>query len=231
VISDLNVICSKAEGRDKLARLFQYGARAIVGAIALRTPKVGTLLFDYEAKARTVMSQLAIVRRTHRWCKEIPVIQTIPKCLKLKDPIDRVFEVLQKSTLVTFMLIDHIGLLKQWKILPGGKRAGTGTVQLGLKYFCYSNIIGLLYQFKKLYCTSRKEEKAGERKTIYENAVKHFMLAIQMAHLSRVYETHDLMVGLMGVVTSCMDLKLQLPERKPESKISPDAKAAPSPGK
>jgi hypothetical protein len=225
-VNDLNVLCGKAEGRDKLARLFQYGSRAIVGAISFYTPKAGTTLHSFEAKARSVMVQLAIARRTHRWCKEIPVIQTIPKAIRMKDPIDRVFEVLQKSTLVTFMVIDHVALLKQWKVLKG-KQTGVGTVQLGLKWFCYSNIIGFFYQLKKLYCVEGKEDekKAVERRSLVINAAKFAMLAIQMAHLSLVYQSHDLLVGLLGIVTSSMDVSNQLPERKPEIKIHPDAKS------
>ncbi|CAE8718129.1 unnamed protein product, partial [Polarella glacialis] len=140
--ADFNVLCTKAEGRDKLARLTQYVARAIVGGLAVMAPTSGSLFAKLEGHARTVMVQLASARRTHRWCKEFPVIQSIPQLFQLADPIDRAFELLQKISLATFMITDHIGQLKQWKILSGGKRSGTGTVQLGLKFFCFSNFIG-----------------------------------------------------------------------------------------
>merc|ERR1719230_1701442 len=85
-LSDFNVLCTKAEGRDKIARFFQYLARAIVGFLAYAQPKAGTLLAGLETRARTVMVQLAGARRTFRWCKEFPVIQNLPKSLEIKNP-------------------------------------------------------------------------------------------------------------------------------------------------
>lgn len=223
-LAEFNVLCTKAEGRDKLARLFQYAARAIVGVVNAAAPKAGSVLKKVEENSRTAMVQLASARRTHRWCKEIPVIQSIPKCLEIKDPIDRVLELLQKLTLVTFMITDHIGLLKQWKILPGGKRAGTGTIQLGLSWFCYSNMLGVAIMAKKLHALGAKEGKEAEKRKCKENCFKHALLVIQTAHLSRLYETHDVLVGVTGVITSLMDVALQLPEKKAPA-IHPDAKA------
>eukprot|EP00931_Biecheleriopsis_adriatica_P073024 TRINITY_DN47396_c0_g1_i1.p1 TRINITY_DN47396_c0_g1~~TRINITY_DN47396_c0_g1_i1.p1 ORF type:complete len:249 (-),score=59.72 TRINITY_DN47396_c0_g1_i1:98-844(-) len=227
-LADFNTLCTKAEGRDKLARFFQYLARAIVGSMAYMAPKAGTTLAKLEGHARTVMVQLAGARRTHRWCKEFPVIQSLPKCLDLSDPVDRVFELLQKASLATFLITDHIGLLKQWKILSGGKRAGTGTIQLGLKFFCFSNAVAVLYQAKKMKDLRQKvlqyDEKKEQRRKCYETAVKHALLVLQTAHLSLLYQTHDAVVGLAGVITSSLDVIGQLPA-KPQ-KVTPDAKAA-----
>lgn len=225
-LADFNVLCTKAEGRDKLARFFQYASRAIVGFMNMAAPKAGSLLSTIEGHSRTTMVQLAGARRTHRWMKEIPVIQSIPTCLKVADPVDRALELLQKVTLATFMIIDHVGLLKQWKILPGGKRSGTGTIQLGLQWFCYSNLIGVAIQAKKLFQLQKKEGKDAEKRKCKENCFKHALLVIQTAHLSRVYETHDVLVGVTGMITSLMDISLQLPEKKaPVPVVHPDAKA------
>eukprot|EP00440_Ansanella_granifera_P056598 gb/GFBE01061346.1/.p1 GENE.gb/GFBE01061346.1/~~gb/GFBE01061346.1/.p1 ORF type:complete len:243 (+),score=55.28 gb/GFBE01061346.1/:1-729(+) len=224
-LADFNTLCTKAEGRDKLARFCQYLARAIVGSVAYLHPTAGSLLAKLEGHARTVMVQLASARRTHRWCKEFPVIQSIPKCLDIKDPIDRLLELLQKVSLATFMITDHIGLLKQWKILSGGKRSGTGTIQLGLKFFCFSNAVAVLYQLKKIKDIGQQEEKVEQRRKCYETAVKHALLVLQTAHLSLLYQTHDAIVGVAGIITSSMDIIGQLPA-KPPQKVHPDAKAA-----
>merc|ERR1712039_921922 len=162
-----------------------------------------------EGHARTAMTQLAGARRTHRWCKEFPVIQSIPKSLTIADPIDRMLDLCQKISLATFMIIDHFGHMKQWKLLKGGKRAGAGTVQLGLKFFCLSNFIGAVVQAKK--CV--------------ETIVKHLLLVLQTAHLSRLRETHDALVGVAGMVTSSMDVMTQWPAKKvPPAVVDPDAK-------
>jgi len=224
-IDGFNTLCTKAEGRDKVARFFQYGARAIVGFSSMAAPKAGSTLNTVETHARTAMTQLAGARRTHRWCKEFPVIQSIPKCLTIVDPIDRVLDLFQKTSLATFMMIDHVGHMKQWKILRGGKRSGAGTIQLGLKFFCFSNFIGFLVQAKKLLALSLSEDnKSKEKKKCMETAFKHLLIVLQTAHLSRMRETHDALVGMAGMISSSMDVLTQWPAKK-VTNPEPDAKA------
>eukprot|EP00933_Yihiella_yeosuensis_P036749 TRINITY_DN30534_c0_g1_i1.p1 TRINITY_DN30534_c0_g1~~TRINITY_DN30534_c0_g1_i1.p1 ORF type:complete len:233 (-),score=59.91 TRINITY_DN30534_c0_g1_i1:101-799(-) len=212
-LADFNVLTSKAEGRDKLARIAQYLARALVGFAAVKQPLAGSLLARIEGHARTVMVQMASARRTHRWCKEIPVIQSIPKVLEIQNPVDKALELAQKVSLAVFMMTDHIGQLKQWKILSGGKRSGTGTVQLGLKFFCFSNAMGAILNLKKIRDMGDKEEKREQKQKCAETVIKHLLLVLQTAHLSRLKETHDGLVGVAGVITSCMDLAAQLPAK------------------
>jgi len=57
------------------------------------------------------------------------------------------------------------------------------------------------------------------------------LLMLQTAHLSRVYETSDVLVGLAGIITSGMDVMAQWPVRQVDAKPSaptsptrPDAK-------
>merc|ERR1712039_220082 len=153
-------------------------------------------------------------------------IQSIPKSLTIADPIDRLLDFCQKVSLATFMLIDHFGHMKQWKILKGGKRAGAGTIQLGLKFFCLSNFIGAVVQAKKFLALSLSEDSKGkEKKKCVETAVKHLLLVLQTAHLSRLRETHDALVGVAGMVTSSMDVMTQWPAKKvPPAVVDPDAK-------
>lgn len=62
----------EAEGRDKMARIFQYGSRALIGLIALHQPVKGSALAELQEHARTLMSNLSLARRTHRWGKARP---------------------------------------------------------------------------------------------------------------------------------------------------------------
>lgn len=226
-VDNFNVLCTKAEGRDKVARLFQYSARALVGFVGMAAPKAGTTLSKVETHARTAMVQLAGARRTHRWCKEFPVIQSIPKSLSIKDPIDRALDLMQKVSLATFMIIDHIGHMKQWKILSGGKRSGAGTIQLGLKFFCLSNFVGALVQAKKfLMLNASQEDKSKDKSKCLETAAKHLLLVLQTAHLSLMYQTHDALVGVAGIITSSMDVKAQWPAKP----AAAPAKALPAAG-
>jgi hypothetical protein len=236
-VATFNTLLSKSEGRDKLARLIQYLARTIIGFAGMTTIKKGTALFELNEQATNIMKQLAGARRTHRWCKEFPVIksvvQTFPR--QICAPVDwdaaleRGLDLLQKCSLATFLVIDHVGWLKQVKVLGGGKRAGTGTIQLGLKFFCLSNFLGALFQMKKIKDAAAKaresgESCSGEQSKCAQNAFKHALLVLQTAHLSRLRETHDAIVGAAGVVTSAMDVLSQWPEKKAPAKAISDAK-------
>lgn len=210
-IAEFNGLLQKAEGRDKLARIFQYSARLLVGSVALLQPTAGTLLARMEGHARTVMVQLASARRTHRWMKELPVIQGLPQSFKIGDPLDLALDVLQKVSLIAFLITDHIGMLKQWKILSGGKRAGTGTIQLGLKIFTFCNALGVLCNLKKIKEIGLQEEKRDQLGKCWEAVVKHSLLMIQTSHLSLLYQTHDAFVGICGIITSSIDCYAQIP--------------------
>lgn len=211
-VNNLNSFLAKAEGRDKIARLGQFTCRFILGLTM--SAKAGTDMKRLNDNARSLMVQLAGARRTHRWCKEFPVIQSIPKALSLPSPLDVLLEVLQKTSLATFMIIDHVGWLKQLKILSGGKRAGTGTIQLGLSFFCFSNFVAALMNCRKVAQLS--DSKEPERSTLYQNIAKHVAIVIQMAHLSRLYETNDTLVGFLGMITSVQDCIPQWPKNKSE---------------
>eukprot|EP00927_Polykrikos_kofoidii_P056917 TRINITY_DN51004_c0_g1_i1.p1 TRINITY_DN51004_c0_g1~~TRINITY_DN51004_c0_g1_i1.p1 ORF type:complete len:253 (-),score=39.74 TRINITY_DN51004_c0_g1_i1:151-855(-) len=230
LFNEFNVVCTKAEGRDKLARVGQYAARFVFGVTTWMEPTTGSKLLEINTHAKSVMSQLASARRTHRWCKEFPVIQSIPKSFQIADPVDRILEVVQKVSLATFMIVDHFAFLKQLKILKGGKRAGTGTVQLGLRFFCLSNAVSAIIQAKKLYKIKVKADDDGksatERYNCAKTIFKHLLLVLQTAHLSLLYQTHDALVGFAGMISSYIDLMGQWPERKKVAAVADAQKVA-----
>lgn len=256
-VANFNTLCTKAEGRDKIARFFQYGARAIVGitgylqplakvSITTDFPGIADLLEAerelchpistwqgrglkaWNTVAKQVMTNLASARRAHRFCKEFPVIQSIPKTLSITDPFDRALELCQKISLAIFMVIDHVGYLKQVKVLPNKKKPAMATIQLGLKFFCLSNFVSFLIQAKKLKeLASESEGKQAQITAAIKTAVKHVLLVVQTAHLSMLYQSHDALVGIFGIITSYMDIQTQWPEAlKDVQKQSPDAKCA-----
>ncbi|CAJ1401038.1 unnamed protein product [Effrenium voratum] len=118
--------------------------------------------------------------------------------------------------------------LKQWKILSGGKRAGAGTIQLGLKLFTFCNFIGVLYQLKKIREIGLEEQKRDQLGKSWEAMLKHALIMIQTAHLSLLFQTHDALVGACGIITSSIDCYAQVPfkpkaqanESKPEPKAA-----------
>lgn len=207
-LSNIIVFLNKSEARDKLARIVQFGSRGLVGAttelLGLADPRVRLV----NGRASNLMSTLALARRSHRWCKEFPVIQQIPASLKIADPISMVLDTAQKVTLATFLIVDHYGWLKQAKVLNGKAQ---DTIWFGLKFFMVSNMISTVYNAYKLKNTD--ESKVEERKKLRLLVLKHAMMSIQIAHVSNTRKTSDFLVGILGVITSIMDAKEQWPKK------------------
>jgi len=220
LVTSFNTLCTKSEGRDKLGRFVQYGCRTLIGLLSMRKLQAGSQFHLLHEQAGNVMKQLASARRCNRWCKEFPVIQQIiaslptgiPQSISISSAVEKSAELLQKLALATFMICDHIGWLKQVKILKGGKRAGTGTIQLGLKFFGASNFLGAVLALKKIRDTPEGEK--GKKEKLVETCFKHTLLVFQCLHLSRTYETHDAFVGVLGMITSAIDVRTQWPEQK-----------------
>jgi len=213
-LATLNAVCQTYEGRDKLIRLFQFGSRAVVGMTAGAS---GSAVNTVHTNARNLMVNLAGARRTFRWGRELPIILCIPQALKLNDPWDRVLDLSQKSTLLMFFIIDHIGWLKQ---TSKGMKSGVRTIQTGLKCLTISSLIAAVYGIRKL-CRLGKSDETGERRQCIFSILRNGLLAFQVAHLSRWWETSDVLVGLMGIVTSLIDIAPVLPTKeKPKLVVS-----------
>jgi len=203
-LANFNLLCLKADARDRLGMICQYSARIIIGLLGHAAPVSGTRLARVEELCRLIWANLSSARRTQRWCKELPVLQSIPQTLALEDPVDRALELIQKVSLAAFYIIDHIGGLKQWKVLPGGKRAGMGTIIVGLKVLLVYCAAAVAAQAKKLCskCATRED-----RAKCAEATLKAVLLGIVCAHLSSVREMHDVVCGIAGVGYGSLELK------------------------
>mmetsp|Transcript_39976 Transcript_39976/g.87117 ORF Transcript_39976/g.87117 Transcript_39976/m.87117 type:complete len:221 (+) Transcript_39976:27-689(+) len=216
-LAAVNSLCLTYEGRDKLARFFQFGSRAVMGFTA-ESSKAS--MRDVSTNARNLMVSLAAARRAFRFGRELPVILSIPKAWHLPDLLDRVMELSQKVTLLMFFGIDHIGWLQQIRLLRSGRLRGVGTVQLGLKWLTLSMLIATLCSARdwwRLRTTkSEGEEEKGKQQLQQQckvGVVRNFFMAVQVAHLSRLLETHDAFVGTLGMITSVIDLETVWPKR------------------
>merc|ERR1712113_801539 len=104
---------------------------------------------------------------------------------------------------------DHIAWLKNVKIIKSGRNSATH-VQFALKFFCISNFLSAVINIKKL-C---KEVDGSKKGNVMQTILKHVLLVIQTAHLSKIRETHNAFVGVCGVLSSGIDLKSQWPDAK-----------------
>eukprot|EP00927_Polykrikos_kofoidii_P041737 TRINITY_DN35589_c0_g1_i1.p1 TRINITY_DN35589_c0_g1~~TRINITY_DN35589_c0_g1_i1.p1 ORF type:complete len:237 (+),score=18.07 TRINITY_DN35589_c0_g1_i1:105-815(+) len=217
LLNEFNVVCTRADGRDKLARIAQYLARSLFGITTWMEPTAGSRLSEINLRTRYVMTELGSARRTHRWCKEFPVIQSLPKSFRIKNPVDRVLEISQKVSLIVFLICDHVSFLQQLQILKGGKRAGVGIGQLGLKFVCFSHLVSAIVhvkQFSKKIRSTDARRSAADRQKHAIATLKYLLLVLQTAHLSSLYQSHDAVVGVAGAITGYIDLMAQWPERR-----------------
>lgn len=207
-LTGINGVLAKAEGRDKLGRVVQYGTRAIVGFVSLANAPKGSALMELSERAEDVMKGLSSARRVNRWGKEIPVLQQIPAVLRNKNIVDMVLELGAKVTLATFLINDHIAWLKNVKIIKSGRNSAAH-VRFALRWFCVSNFLSAIINIKKL-----ANEDESKRGNLLQTILKHMLLVIQTAHLGKIRQTHDSFVGVCGVLSSCIDLKAQWPDAK-----------------
>mmetsp|Transcript_105237 Transcript_105237/g.263555 ORF Transcript_105237/g.263555 Transcript_105237/m.263555 type:complete len:273 (-) Transcript_105237:85-903(-) len=198
-LATLNAVCQTYEGRDKLVRLFQFGSRAVMGLTAGAS---GGVVNGVHTNARSFMVALSGARRTFRWGRELPIVLSIPQALQLPSHVDQVLDLSQKASLLMFFIIDHIGWLRQ---NTKGMRSGVRTIQTGLKCLMVSSLLATAYGIRKLHFQLVSDER-GERQSCMLGILRNGLLAFQAAHLSRFWETSDVLVGLMGIATSIMDI-------------------------
>lgn len=162
------------------------------------------------------MVALAGARRTFRWGRELPVLLSIQQTFKLPDLTDQALDFMQKTSLLMFFFIDHLGWLIQ---TFQENRRGLKTIQLGLRYLVVSSLIAVVSGARKLRRSLSSanhatiEERTAERHNSLFGIIRNGLLALQVAHLSRWWETSDVLVGTLGMVTSIMDIALVWPQK------------------
>jgi hypothetical protein len=212
-LEHFNTCNTKAEFKDKFARLVQYGCRGLIGVLA--DLGVGNKeLIDQLKAVQTTMSE---ARRAGRFFKELSVAPMVLKDLDDRDSLNKVLSLGSRAALITFFLVDHFALLQKWKIFGKGGQPGD-SVKLAMKFFTLAHFFNLLIQLKKL-----KEELDNEGTPKYNKAkrevaamssIKAALLVLQGLHISGLVETKDSLVGVAGVVTSLMDLQALCPVKR-----------------
>mmetsp|Transcript_25225 Transcript_25225/g.57217 ORF Transcript_25225/g.57217 Transcript_25225/m.57217 type:complete len:222 (-) Transcript_25225:77-742(-) len=211
----VNTVLLTYEGRDKTFRFLQFASRALLGLTAGARSRYAKVL---NTLALRIMVSIAGSRRSFRWGREIPIMLEIPRSLALADPVERVMDVLQKVTILMFFWTDHLGWLHQ---VRGGMKSGSGTIQRGLKWLTVSSIIAAISAVRRLRVLRAAEGAPGgqgagadtERRATLVRAWRNGLLAVQTAHLSRIWESHDAIVGTLGMVTSTIDVLQVWPEK------------------
>mmetsp|Transcript_101097 Transcript_101097/g.184512 ORF Transcript_101097/g.184512 Transcript_101097/m.184512 type:complete len:294 (+) Transcript_101097:68-949(+) len=210
----LTTLFRSYDGRDRIARFFQYTARFAHGCTQGSAHPVLRLLHRFAAR---LLTSLGSSRRTFRWGKEVPALVYLESCLRdpHEDLVHHSLEISQTLSLLLFLFTDHISWLQQIRF---GLRGGARTIQLSFKFLTVSCILSMSLAIKKLSSlpeagASKQDEMSLQKRREYLFSIlRNCLMAVQAAHNSSLLITHNIVVGLLGMVTSVMDVAQIWPE-------------------
>jgi len=209
---------SKAEARDKVGRIVQYGCRFLQGLLG-HLPEAFPLQ-PFKPVIAEVQTTLAWARRTHRWGKEMPHIPVLAKALSTGD----VLEATQRAILITFLIQDHIYWLLKVGILKFQNYSAIQWHRRNLRFITASHVFNFSLCVREIMRIRAKQEKKDPKYTgskeaeakaaadVYDNQrmmLRYVLTFIQMLHVSQVKKMDDWYIGLMGMASSYIDASKQ----------------------
>lgn len=213
---------AKSDGRDKLGRTIQYGMRMLVGMstyiIRSSLPineNAREQILHTQIVFRNIQSNLSDARRTHRWFKEISILRILPDLYRdlLKIDLNRweFFRLVSQSFLSIFFVTDHLAWLRKVHVLRGDSKH---LVRYNLRFLFLANFFAIIYQMRLYYVAGEEKDEAVRRKKLTRikyDGLRCALLCVQNAHNGELYETHDLVSGGCGVISSLYDASKQWP--------------------
>jgi len=209
---------SKAEARDKVGKIFQYGCRACTGFLS-HLPSDSPLQV-WKPLFPEIQTTLTWARRTNRWGKEMPHIEALGEAIFKKEP----FEALSRICLLLYLFQDHIYWLLKVGILKFPNYTAIQWHRRNLKFvlpsyvinfcLCWTNIQKIKQKQRNKdskYSGSEQAEKKAEL-DIYDNKrmmVRYTLTFFQIVHGSAVKILDDSYIGLFGMVSSYIDASKQ----------------------
>jgi len=217
-LSHLWKFISKAEARDKVGRVVQYGCRALQGMLAHMAKDYW--LHAWKPVIGEVQTTLAWARRTNRWGKELPHIPALGEAITRKDWL----EATQRTILITFLVQDHIYWLLKMGILKFQNYTAIEWHRRNLRFITSSHVFNFALCVRDIKRIRDKQEKSDPSVTgsaqalqaadskIQENQmmmVRYVLTFIQMLHVSGVKQMDDWYIGIMGMMSSAIDASKQ----------------------
>eukprot|EP00403_Amphidinium_massartii_P020580 CAMPEP_0178402232 /NCGR_PEP_ID=MMETSP0689_2-20121128/16727_1 /TAXON_ID=160604 /ORGANISM="Amphidinium massartii, Strain CS-259" /LENGTH=276 /DNA_ID=CAMNT_0020023109 /DNA_START=61 /DNA_END=891 /DNA_ORIENTATION=- len=209
---------SKAEARDKVGRIVQYGCRALQGILAHMSPT--SPWQSIKPLAAEVQTTLAWARRTHRWMKELPHIPALGEAIDSGD----ILEACQRVTIITFLVQDHIYWLLKVGILKFEKYSAIQWHRRNLRFVTLSHVWNFILCWRAV---RRIQEKQANKDPKYSGSpealrkaeadiydqrrmmLRYTLTFFQMLHVSQVKKLDDWYVGIMGMISSYIDASKQ----------------------
>jgi hypothetical protein len=209
---------SKAEARDKVGRIAQYGCRGLQGM--LNHMAKDFWLQPYKAIIAEIQTTLAWCRRTNRWGKEMPHIPALGAALSRGD----ILEATQRTILITFLVQDHIYFLLKVGLLKFGNYTAIQWHRRNLRFITASHVFNFALCYRDL-CRIRDKQEKGDAEyvgnpkavakadaEIKDNKmmmVRYVLTFFQMIHVSGVKQLDDWYIGIFGMISSAIDASKQ----------------------
>lgn len=163
--------------------------------------------------ARKLLAAVTSARRTYRIGRELPILLSFSSAMAQPKLMDTALDLSKKATLVMYFLTDHLGWLKQ--VLRDAKSAA-GTIQRGLTWLAISSFVSAICGVRHL-CVApdvpnqasadvRSDLQPQKRREVFVLIFRDCLLAFQALHLARIFEGGDSLVGILGMVTSIIDI-------------------------
>lgn len=203
-------LLKNSEGRDKLGLFVQYVCRVLQGSSQIAGAPKGSQLAELNQIATEMFKAVSGSRRVLRWGKELPVAKSLPTALKL-SPVDCMLAVGARVGMLGFIIVDHLVWLRQVNILKS-KRTPPEWIQLAFKFFTVFHFCNALTHAKKLL--TQKSANEEERYKVKELMLASTLSTICTMHTSKLFETHDFVTGVCGMVSSSIAIKNLWPEVK-----------------
>jgi len=205
---------SKAEARDKVGKIAQYGCRFLQGALAHAPADFA--LQPWKPIFAEAQTTLAWARRTNRWGKEMPHITALGEAVSNGE----VMEAVSRTFIILYLVQDHIYWLLKVGILKFRSYTPIQWHRRNLKFvlpsyvlnfvLCWRNIRQL--RERRLQQASGKGSVDDIEQEIYDNKrmmVRYTLTFIQILHVSKIKDLDDWYVGIMGMISSYIDASKQ----------------------
>jgi len=221
-LDNLQKFLAKSDGRDKFGRAIQYGMRFLVGmsTLLMRSPVALTdhlrdRIHHNQIVYRNIQSNISDARRTHRWLKEVATIRVLPAMCSnlLSKNWDhwKLFDLLSKSFLSIFLTTDHLAWLRKVHVLHGDSKH---LVRYNLRFLFLANFFAIIYHMRLYYKAGEEKDDEARRKKLSRikyDGIRSALMCVQQAHNGELFETHDVVSGGCGVITSLYDASKQWP--------------------
>ncbi len=224
VLQPVNDVLSRADGRDKAARLVQYAVRLALGVLSRLSPSAARR--QLALTFAKVMSTLSDARRTHRWLKLAPLLalRSGSPLWSEPSPAGRLLGMASQLSTVVFLGFDHRRWLQQHGLVSGSA-ARSGRYAMRLLAFTHAcNALLALSKLRPRLASQQQQrqqqdgaaqeavETEEERRRadglIWREGGKQLLCMLQAGHNGQVpgLQTDDALVGAMGVLTASSDL-------------------------